>query len=217
VARSLLVGGSLAALMGAALILPVFVARLESGELTRVGIGVVSVGGIMIACGMTAVLMGLWQRRGSAMPSGVRIAVAANVLVLAFFALELSDRLVRQDGKVVYWSTFLFPPALLLFYGVLAGRRWAWWISRGAFALAALWFLGFVAVIPFANLHGEGGPVPWDGRLYMACVSLVFAGILAGAFRALGRLETRIWFGLVRMEGNAAAEPRSAPDGTAPF
>jgi hypothetical protein len=134
----------------------------------------------------------------------VRAAVAANVFFLAFFALELSDRLVRQNGRIFYWTTFLFPPALLLFCGLLAARRWAWWIARGAFAFVALWFLGFVAVIPFANLSTEAGPVPWYGRLYMMGVSLAFAGILAGAFWALGRPETRTYFGLVPREEKSA-------------
>ncbi len=194
----------MAALMGAALLLPVVITRLESGGLTRVGVGVVLAGCGLIACGMTAVLAGFRQRRASGMPSGVRAAVAANVLVLAFFTLESSDGLVRQHGRILYWSTFLFLPALLLFCGLLAVRKWAWWISRGATALAALWFLGFVAVIPFADLQANGVPVPWHGRVYMVCVSLVFAGILAGAFWSLGRPESRIYFGLIRTEGSAA-------------
>lgn len=195
--RFFVAGGSLAALMGTALILPVVVARIESGVLSRLGIGVISVGCSLVACGMTAVVVGFRQRHGSVMPSGVRAAVAANVLFLAFFALELSDRLVRQDGRIIYWSTFLFLPALLLFCGLLTARPWAWWTFRGAAALGTLLFLGFVAVIPFASLRGHGGvPVPWQGRVYMACVSLVFAGVLAGAFWSLGRPETRNYFGL---------------------
>jgi hypothetical protein len=190
----------LAALIGAALIPPVVFARFESGELTRLGIGVVSVGCGMIACGIAAVLAALWQRRDSGMPSGVRAAAAANALFLAFFALELSDRLVRQDGRITYWSTFLFPPALLLFCGLLAAGRWAWWAHRAVFALGTLWFLGFVAVIPFAHLQADGVPVPWHGRVYMVCVSSVFAGILASAFWSLGRSEARRYFGLVLRE-----------------
>jgi hypothetical protein len=205
VARFLLAGGSLVALMGAAMILPVLLARLESGGQTTLGIGVIAVSCGMVMCGMTAVLVGVRQRRGSGMPSGVRAAVAANMLFLAFFALELSDRLVRQDGRIVYWSTFLFLPALWLFCGLLTARRWAWWTSRVAAAVGTLWFLGFMALIPFLDLRGEGGPVPWYGRIYMACVSLVFAGILAGAFWSLGRPETRNYFGRIRTDGSPAA------------
>jgi hypothetical protein len=204
VARFLLVGGSLVALMGAAMIPPVLLARLESGGQATLGIGVIAVSCGMVLCGITAVLVGLRQRRGAGMPSGVRATVAANILFLAFFALEWSDRLVRQDGRIVYWSSFLFLPALLLFCGLLTARRWAWWTARGAAALGVLWFLGFVAVIPFADLQTEGVPVPWQGRIYMASVSLVFAGILAGAFWSLGRPETRNYFGRVRTEGSEA-------------
>jgi hypothetical protein len=205
VARFLLAGGLLVALMGAALIPPVLVDRMESGGLTMVGIGVVSAGCGLIACGVTAVLVGFRQRRASGMPSGVRAAVAANVLFLAFFALEVSDGLIRQNGRIFYWTTVLLLPALLLFCGLLAAQPWAWWTFRGAAALGTLCFLGFVAVIPFANLQAEGVPVPWYGRVYMACVFLAFAGILAGAFWSLGRPATRNYFGLIRTEGSAAA------------
>lgn len=197
--RFLLAGGVLATMMGAALIPPVLVARLESGNLSTVGIGVVSLGCGLIACGVSAVLVGFRQRR--AMPGGVRAAVAATVLFLAFFALEFSDGLVRQEGRIFYWTTMLFPPVLLLFCGLLAARRWAWWTFRGAAALGTLWFLGFVAMIPFANLQAEGVPVPWSGRVYMICVSLAFATMLASAYWSLGRPETRNYFGLMRTNG----------------
>jgi hypothetical protein len=198
--------------MGVGLVLPVVVARLESGAFTAVGVGVGSVGCGLIASGIAAFLAGGLGRGGSAMPSGVRAAVAANVLFLGFFALEFSDGLVRQGGRIVYWNTFLFPPALLLYYGLLSARRWAWWTGRGLTALSSLWFLGFVAVIPFAELKGEGGPVPWYGRVYMACVSLAFAGILAGAYWSLGRPEARSYFGLVWPGRITAAEPDRVAD-----
>ncbi len=210
VAGLLLAGGSSAALMGVSLVLPVVAAWLESGGLTGLAIGVVAVGCGMIACGITALVAGARRRRGSSMPSGVRAAVAANVLILAFCGLEFSDRLVRQGGRIVYWNLFLFPPALVLFYGLLSARRWAWWATRGLAAVSVAWFLVFVAVIPFADLRGEGGPVPWHGRVYMVCVSLVFAGILAGAYWSLGRPEARGYFGLVRPKEVAAAEPGTA-------
>jgi len=201
--RFFVAGGTLATLLGSALLLPVVAARIESGTITPIGIGVIAVSCGLIACGMTAVVVSFRQPNRSIMPSGVRSAVAANVLFLAFFALELSDRLVRQDGRIVYWSTFLFLPALLLFYGLLTARPLAWWTFRGVAALGVVWFLGFVAVIPFVNLQRQGVPVPWQGRVYMACVSVAFAGILAGAFWSLGRPETRNYFRLAGIERNA--------------
>ncbi len=167
---------------------------MERGQLTGIGIAVVSVGCVLIAGGVAAVWAGYRRRRGPVMPGGVRAAVAANVLVLAFCALELSDRLVRQDGRVFYWTTLLFLPALVLFGGLLAARPWAWWAFRVAAALGVLWFLGFVALIPFANLQADGVPAPWYGRMYMAGVSLAFAGVMGGAFWSLGRPETRSYF-----------------------
>ena len=201
--RFFVAGGTLATLLGSALLLPVVAARIESGTITPIGIGVIAVSCGLIACGITGIVVSFRQPHRSIMPSGVRSAVAANVLFLAFFALELSDRLVRQDGRIVYWSTFLFLPALLLFYGLLTARPLAWWTFRGVAALGVVWFLGFVALIPFVNLQRDGVPVPSQGRVYMACVSVAFAGILAGAFWSLGRPETRNYFHLAGIERNA--------------
>ena len=61
-----------------------------------------------------------------------------------------------------------------------------------------------VAVIPFGGIRGPGGPVPWYGRVYMICVSLAFAAILAGAFRSLGRPEARDYFRPARPQAVAA-------------
>jgi hypothetical protein len=186
--------------MGAALLLPVLVAHWEGRDLTRFAVGIISAGCLLMVCATGAVCVGWRRRRGSIMPSGVRVAVAANVVLLAFFALELSDRVVRQDGRIFYWSTFLFLPAGLLFCGLLAAHRWAWWTARSAFALGVLWFLGFLVVIPFAPLQGDGGPVPWYGRLYMAGVTLAFASILGGAYWSLGQSATGRYFGLLPTE-----------------
>ena len=62
--RFFVAGGSLAALMGAALILPVVVARIESGVLSRIGVGVISVGCGLVACGVMAILAGFRKRHG---------------------------------------------------------------------------------------------------------------------------------------------------------
>jgi hypothetical protein len=118
----------------------------------------------------------------------------ANVIVLAFFALEFSDRIVNRNGQIFYWSTFLFPPALILYAGLLTAQTWGWIVARGVAGLGTLWFLAFVVIIPTADLRTNGVVVPWYGRLYMICFSLAFAAILAGAFRSLGRPDTRTYF-----------------------
>lgn len=193
--RYLLAGGLAAVLMGAAAIVPVVHASLEGDGQDWVALSVIAAGGGLMAVGLVAVTAGIWRGGAGGMPSGVRAAAAANALFLAFCSLELSDRLVRQDGKVFYWTTVLFAPALLLFIGLLAARPWAWWVSRATAALAVVWFLGFVVVLPFAPLHTDGVPVPWYGRLYMAAVTLAFAGIFAGAFLSLGRSEVQSYLG----------------------
>ena len=191
--------------MGAALVMPVALDRTENGVVSPIGIAVLAVACVLIVFGTVALLLGLRRSHGAGLPGGVRTAIAANILFLAFFALESSDRFVRQGGNIVYWSTYLFLPAFVLFCGLLRARPWAWWTFRGASALGTLWFLAFVAMSPFAHLQSHGVPVPWYGRIYVAVVSLVFASTLAGAFWSLGRPEARSYFGLKSLARNAIA------------
>jgi hypothetical protein len=121
--------------------------------------------------------------------------MAANVLLLAFCALELTDGWVYRGGRIFYWTTVLFGPALVVLYGHALAQRWAWWVARGLAALAVLWFVGFMFVIPFADLRANGVSAPWYGRLYMEGVTLVFAGIAGYAFYSLGSVEARRYFG----------------------
>jgi hypothetical protein len=205
-ARWLLAGGSSALLMGIGLAIPVVVAQMERRHPTGFGLGLLLTAGVLGAGGLAAVTMGLWQERGPALPSGVRAAVLANLVLLGFCALELSDRLVRQEGRILYWTTFLFPLALVTFYGLVSARRWAWWLCRVGTALATLWFLAWVALIPFADVRSEGGPVPWYGRAFMIGLSLTFAGVAAGAFFSLGQPAARTYFGLRQRQESAAAD-----------
>jgi hypothetical protein len=195
--------GGLLIAIGMALILPVVAAWIEKGGLTAKGIGFLTAGCGLIASGAIVTAVGFRQRTAR-MPSSVLAAVAANGLVLAFLALELSDRSVRQDGKLFYWTTFLLLPALLLYFGLVRARPWSWWVARGVAAIGVLWFLGFLVVLPFAPLQADGVPAPWYGRLYMAGVTVAFAAILAVAFRSLGCAESRSYFGLVQVEGDSS-------------
>ena len=192
--RWLLAGGSCIFLMGLAMMGPVAAAYAEERLSWGAEIPLLAVSGVLCVCGIVAIGLGLWQRRGTSMPGSVRAAIIANILFIAFCALELSDRLVRQEGRIFYWTTISFLPALILFYGLMSARVWAWWVSRGLAALACLWFVAFIVIIPFANLSADGVPTPWYGRLYMAGVTLVFAAIAAAAFWSLGRNDARGYF-----------------------
>jgi hypothetical protein len=97
--RWLVVGGLSAALVGAALILPAVVGGFVEDSLSALTLVVISVGGVLIMCGAAAIVVGIRQRRPLAMPGGVRTAVVANALFLAFFALEISDGLTRRGGQ----------------------------------------------------------------------------------------------------------------------
>ena len=196
--RKILVGGVLAASSGLGLIVPAIVEYQGRGILVGLGIIVVSLGAALIFCGAATILFGFRNRKGDPMPAPVRAAITANILFLTFCALEFSDGLLRQGGRLVYWTSILFLPALVVLYGQVSAQRWAWWVARAVTALFALWFFGFVAVIPFANLRAGDEVVPWHGRLYMAVVTLLFASISAYAFRSLGRAEARRYFGQLR-------------------
>lgn len=204
--RLLLAGGASSVMLGVGLIFPAFVEWLGLGTVGRDGVVVVCVAAVLVLGGLTAIVFGLRGWRDVAMPAPVRAVVIGNILFLAFCALETSDGLLRQDGRTFYWTSVLFVPALVLHGGVILGQRWAWWAARGMAGLFVLWFVGFLAVIPFASLRGSDGPTPWWGRLYMMGLTLVFASIAAYAFRALGRTETREYFGM-----SGEAKPGTAP------
>ena len=196
-ARFILVGGVLAATSGVASLVPAVFEYLDRGFLGGLGIMVVSLGVVLILGGGAAIRFGFRRRSGASMPAPVRAAVMANILFLAFCALEFSDGLVRRGGRVFYWTSILFLPALVMLCGQVLGQRWAWWVARTVTALFVVWFVGFIAVIPFADLRGSGGvAAPWYGRVYTACVSLLFASVSAYAFRSLGNGEARRYFGL---------------------
>jgi hypothetical protein len=79
---------------------------------------------------------------------------------------------------------------------------------RAVTAAFTLWFAGFLGLIPFADLRGNDGPVPWWGRLYVAGLTAVFASISAYVFLALGRAEARNYFGTARRaEADAPPDP----------
>ncbi len=196
--RLLLAGGSATVMVGVGLIFPAVVEWLEQGTISNLGVVVVSLAGVLVLCGLAALLLGFRRWGGFSMPAPVRAVVAGNILFLAFCALETSDGLLRQEGRIFYWTSVLFLPALLLHCGVLLARRWAWWTARGVTAIFVLCFAGFIVLIPFADLRGSDGPVPWWGRMYMVGVSLIFVSISAYAFHALGRTEAREYFGMSR-------------------
>jgi hypothetical protein len=196
--RLLLAGGASSLLVGIGFLVPALVARLEERATSTLGVVVVLLAGSLVLCGAAAILLGFRRSRGVAMPAPVRAVVTGNILFLAFCAMETSDRLLRQEGRIFYWTTFLFVPTLLLLGGVLLAQRWAWWTMRAVTVVFTLWFVGFLGLIPFVDLHGNDGPPPWWGRIYVAGVTLMFASISAYVCHALGRAEARNYFGMSR-------------------
>lgn len=200
--RLLLLSGILCAALGAGAMFPAIVGWLARGELASQGSLVVGIG---LAMALAGAGIGWGARRSAhdSLPPPVRAVMAANVLFLAFCALELTDGLLFRGGRVLYWTTHLFVPALTLLYGQTLAQRWAWWVARALAAASALWFMAFIAIIPFAHLQADGVSTPWYGRVYMEVVTLVLTAIAAYAFYSLGNAEARRYFGMAG-EGSSA-------------
>jgi len=194
--RLLPVSGILAVGMGVAWLVPAFAAWLGRGSFVFQDFAVVAVGPVLILSGVFAISLGFRDLHLRLIPAPVRAVIAGNVLFLSFCALEFSDGLIRQGGRVFYWTSVLFLPALMLFYGQVLGRRWAWWTARVVAGLLTVWFIGFLVVIPFAHLKSAGETIPWWGRIYVTSVTLAFAGMSGYVFRSLGRIEARTFYGL---------------------
>jgi hypothetical protein len=193
--RPMIVLGVLAVGFGVAVIIPALPEYLSRGFFSGLAAMVVALGVLLIVAGGATGLVAFRRSRDEAMPAPVRATVMATILFLSFCALEFSDGLLRQDGRIFYWTSVVFLPALGLLYGLVSAHRWAWRVARIVAAFAILWFAGFIVLIPFVDLRTDGVPVPWQGRLYMAGVSLFFASTAAYAFRSLGRAEAKQYFG----------------------
>jgi uncharacterized membrane protein YozB (DUF420 family) len=157
--RLLNVGGVLAVASGVAVILPAIADYRERGSFSASVAMVISIGTLLLVGGGAAVIAGRRRPHNATMPAMVRAAVTAAVFFVAFCMLEFSDGLLRQNGRIFYWTSVLFLPALALLYGLVSTRRWAWWITRIASAIAVLW-CHFSTANLFANLRSEGIPVP---------------------------------------------------------
>jgi hypothetical protein len=190
------VTGLLAVASGAAWLVPAIAAWLERGTLGLKEAAVAALGPLLIVSGAIAIWRSFRELRLAAVPAPVRAAIAGNGLFVSFCALEFSDGLIRSGGRIFYWTSILFLPAVALFYGQVLAQRWAWWVARIVTAFFTLWFVGFLFLIPFAHLRGNGGATPWWGRIYAASVTLVFASISAHVFRSLGYAEARTFYGL---------------------
>src|SRR4051794_6574870 len=117
--RIIPVSGLLAMASGAAWLIPALAAWLERGPLGGQDCAIASFGLVLILGGMTAVWWGFRELRLAAIPAPVRASIAGNGLFIAFFMLEFSDGFIRSGRSIFYWTSALFLPALVLFYGQL--------------------------------------------------------------------------------------------------
>ncbi|HZV36300.1 MAG TPA: hypothetical protein VFB72_17115 [Verrucomicrobiae bacterium] len=202
ISRVAVMSSLLAVAWGAAWLVPAIAARMERGGLTQQQWLVAAVGPCLILFGLIAISRNRRELRlSTALPPGVRMALLGNGLFVVFCVLEFSDGFLRQNGRVFYWTSILFVPALLLFYGQVLAHRWAWWGARVITVIFSIWFAGVLVMIPFAHLRGNGGPAPWWGKIYAECMTLAFIAGSAGVFRSLGGPEARKFYGIGHIAG----------------
>ncbi|HEY1172254.1 MAG TPA: hypothetical protein VGH19_12845 [Verrucomicrobiae bacterium] len=182
----------LLATMAAASLVPLIGhGKISSGE--PMALTVTIIAAISLITGL--VLAWRYSRQPSIpLPAPVRMVITSCILFLAFCALEFSDGLVNHGGRVLYWTSVLFLPALALFFGLVLAQRWAWWLARIASAILTLWFIIFICFVPFTQLKSNGVPIPDIARLYVFTVTLIFALTTAYAFHSLSRTETKAYF-----------------------
>jgi hypothetical protein len=179
--------GAAIALVGLGLALPAVTSWQEQGAMSSLAYAMLVPVGILLACGIAGVALGLGRSRRMPLPASVLGAVLINALFLGFFALETSSGLAREGGTIAR-SLFFFPPALLLFWGLVAGRRWAWHAARWSGLLFALAYLGISAVVCLLQPADQDGPV-W---IWIAAVGVVLGSF--GGFHALARPSARRYF-----------------------
>lgn len=129
--RLLLVSGILVAALGVGGTFPAIVGWLARGGMERQVFAVLAIGLALIVCGAGILWSAMGRRHGVtvSIPAPVRAVIAANVGFLAFCALEASDGLLFRGGRILYWTSVLFLPALAVLYGQVMGQSWSWWAS----------------------------------------------------------------------------------------
>jgi hypothetical protein len=119
-------------------------------------------------------------------PASVVLISLVMVLFLSLFMLEITDSIVFHHA--VARSAFCFPPAAVLLWGILARRRWAWYVARGLTLVGALIFAA-TDVLALTTPHIK--PRDLHG---IVTISLLLCLILIATFVALGRENTRMHY-----------------------
>ena len=182
--------GSATALIGIALAVPAVVAWREQGMWSAWSAAMLALGALLMVGGLIAVARGQQNADGRAMPASVTGALVLNAVFLALFALEISTGLTRERG-VLAKSLFFFPPALAIFLGLCAARRWAWQLARALSLLGSMFFFAVAVMVCIYQPIDDRGPV-W---IWIALVSVSLGSLLfAGGFHALGRPSAARYF-----------------------
>lgn len=187
-------GGILLISMGVTWLFPYIFEYLQGNSISSLGQNFIWVSPFFIAMGTISLWVSRNQKTQEKVPSTVRMTNTATILFLSFCSLEFSDGITRQDGRVFYWTSVLFLPFLVLLFGVITEKKWAWWIARGSSLLLALGFIVMIGAIPFGDLQKDGVPIGPLGRLWMVGVTSVFLSVTIAVFLALGRKDTIHYF-----------------------
>jgi hypothetical protein len=126
--------------------------------------------------------------RRTTLPISVLIVAIINIAFIGLLALESSDSYFVRGGRIAR-SLYVLPVAILLLYGVLNRRRWAWWATRAVAALGAAIYAGAAVGVWVFSSHLQLGL-----RVWISTVSASLFMLVLSAFFALGRRPARDFF-----------------------
>lgn len=141
----------------------------------------------------------------NSIPAALLVGLAAAILFMALFALEISDGLIRKNGTIAK-SLFVFPLVLALFWGMLTHRRWALWFARLMAILGSLWFYGWGIAAAVIRPTDSYGPV-W---IWILTVSAILGSVTLAAYFALGRSAVKRHYAMVCPKCQSAAAGATA-------
>jgi len=121
-------------------------------------------------------------------PRSVLFVAVILVAFVGLLCLEVSDSFFRHDGQIAR-SLFVLPVVVLLLWGLVSRRRWAWLITRVVALLAAALYVATIAVVWIAFAQMQTG-----ARIGISVVSAILGGLVLLAYLALGSGPARAYF-----------------------
>lgn len=180
-------------LVGIALALPAVVASQEHSEWSTASQGMLALGVAMVILGAPLAMRMSRRLSRQNVPVSVLLPTAISAVWIALLVLEISSGLTRERD-VMARSWYFLPLAIVLFWGLLSGRWWAWHAARWVSAFFGLLFVGAGA----ATLVWRFQPTvdSQDASQILLNSFILSTLLLAGGFFPLGRSAARAHFGI---------------------